>query len=244
MYTVIFVENKELAEVFSGDFPQTCAVRQVRNVAALRQALATEPADLVLLDLDLPGSAMAETRTCLQSLEDSTVLLLADQAGFDLSHPLTAISAADYLLKPYTRQELTLTLEETIHRCALRRSAGEKAQEDSQRLSFVREKIGNFIRDHYREELSMQMVAQVMNYSETHFCRLFKQCFKVNFSAYLNEFRVEQAKQLLLATNRNVKEIALDCGYRDTSYFIRVFKRFTGVTPMDYRLHGRSMLKK
>ena len=90
----------------------------------------------------------------------------------------------------------------------------------------------------------MQGVAQVMNYSETHFCRLFKQCFKVNFSAYLNEFRIRQAQHMLCTTNDTVKEIALACGYQDNSYFIRVFKRFTGMTPLDYRIQEQSNTQK
>lgn len=105
-------------------------------------------------------------------------------------------------------------------------------------LSLLQEDIAAYIREHYTEELSMQDVARAMNYSDAYFCKLFKQCFKVNFSAWLNEFRVEKTKELLSATRLSVREVSLACGYADANYFARVFKRITGMTPSEYRANG------
>ena len=203
--------------------------------------LKNESADIVLVDLDLPGCRLPETVAQLQLFSQTgTVLFLAEQEMFDVSHPLTAVPVADYLLKPFRELDLVLAVENALFQSSKKKPA----EEDSVRLRLVREKIEGYIRENYPRDLSMQGVALVMNYSETHFCRLFKQCFKVNFSAYLNEFRIEQAKKMLLSTNLTAKEIALACGYQDNSYFNRVFKRFTGVTPVDYRIHVQSILRK
>ena len=115
-----------------------------------------------------------------------------------------------------------------------RAAAGEE-EEGIHRLGQIREDIVAYIREHYTEELSMQDVARAMNYSDAYFCKLFKQCFKVNFSAWLNEFRVEKAKELLSATRLSVREVSLACGYADANYFARVLKRVTGMTPSEYR---------
>lgn len=101
----------------------------------------------------------------------------------------------------------------------------------------IRENIERYIREHYNTEISMQSVAKAMNYSDAYFCKLFKQCFKVNFSAWLNEFRVEKAKEMLLQSRMSIREISLACGYTDANYFARVFKRITGKTPSEFRLH-------
>ena len=51
----------------------------------------------------------------------------------------------------------------------------------------------------------------------------------------LTQYRIARAQELLSSTMHTVKEVGAACGYSDTSYFIRVFKRLTGVTPTEYR---------
>ena len=74
-----------------------------------------------------------------------------------------------------------------------------------------------------------------MNYSDAHFCKLFKQCFKVNFTAYLTEYRINIAKGMLEDPRLNIKDIGVAAGYIDSNYFARVFKRVVGCTPTEYR---------
>lgn len=82
----------------------------------------------------------------------------------------------------------------------------------------------------------MQDAAAALRYSDAYFCKLFKQCFKVNFSAYLNEYRVNRARQLILDPRLSLKDIGAAVGYSDANYFTRVFKRLTGQTPSEYRV--------
>ena len=104
------------------------------------------------------------------------------------------------------------------------------------RISLVRRDIAAYIANHYTEELSMKNAAHAMNYSDAYFCKLFKQCFHVNFSTYLNEYRIEKARALMQNPRINIKDISIACGYSDPNYFTRVFKRLTGLTPTEYRL--------
>ena len=241
MYTILLTEDKKLEHLLETNFREECQIRIARDIPDLLKQLTTESVDIVLVDLDLQEYRRAESVGQLQHFaQTGAVLFLADREFFDSSHPMTAVPAADYLLKPFRDLDLILTLEDAMYFCGKRK----QSEEDSVRLRLVREKIERYILDHYDQDLSMQGVAQVMNYSETHFCRLFKQCFKVNFSAYLNDFRIRQAKLMLLDTNYTAKEVALACGYQDNSYFIRVFKRFTGMTPVDYRIHARNNVRK
>ena len=107
---------------------------------------------------------------------------------------------------------------------------------DNERLSLVRERIESYISENYATDLSLQSISQALNYSEAYFCKLFKQCFRVNFSAYLNEYRIGKAKVMMADPRINIKDIGIACGYSDSNYFARVFKRQTGQTPSDYRL--------
>ena len=111
-----------------------------------------------------------------------------------------------------------------------------REEDEDVRTTIIRAEIGNFIENHYREDISMQDAAAALRYSDAYFCKLFKQCFKVNFSAYLNEYRVNRARQLMLDPRLNMKDIGAAVGYSDANYFTRVFKRLTGQTPSEYRM--------
>ncbi len=108
--------------------------------------------------------------------------------------------------------------------------------ESNMRLSMVAEAIEAYMRQNFREDISMQDAARAMNYSEAYFCKLFKQCFGKNFTARLAEYRVEEAKKLLVGPIVNIREIGRSVGYEDSNYFAKVFKRITGQSPTEYRV--------
>ncbi|MBE7727666.1 MAG: response regulator [Enterocloster citroniae] len=104
------------------------------------------------------------------------------------------------------------------------------------RLSKVTEIISHYIETNYMYDISMQDLARHMNYSEAYFCKLFKQCFNKNFTSYLTEYRVVEAKRMLAMPTVNIKDIGRAVGYSDSNYFAKVFKRITGQSPTEYRL--------
>ncbi len=106
---------------------------------------------------------------------------------------------------------------------------------DDRRLSRVKNRMEKYIQKHYMEEISMHDAAEQMNYSEAYYCKLFKQCFGMNFTSYLAQYRIKEAKKLLVASSMSAKEIGKACGYPDPCYFTRVFKREAGCTPAEYR---------
>ena len=77
--------------------------------------------------------------------------------------------------------------------------------------------------------------ARQFNYSDAYFCKLFKQCFDQNFTTYLTNFRINEAKRLLKDRNISVKDAGMKVGYYDSNYFAKVFKRVTGMIPSEYR---------
>ena len=103
------------------------------------------------------------------------------------------------------------------------------------RMALAAETMREYIRNNYMKEISMQDAARVMNYSDAYFCKLFKQCFDQNFTSYLTNFRVNEAKKLLKDRNISVKDVGMRGGYYDSNYFAKVFKRVTGVIPSEYR---------
>jgi AraC-like DNA-binding protein len=91
-----------------------------------------------------------------------------------------------------------------------------------------------FINENYQRKIDLQEVANMSNLSEAAFCRYFKKMTRVTFTEFLNHYRVNQAKNLLLL-DKNVTETCFDCGFESMSYFNRTFKKLTGENPLAFK---------
>jgi len=93
-----------------------------------------------------------------------------------------------------------------------------------------------YIVQHYAEpELSLNSVAAHVNLSPSHFSTVFSHTGNETFKAYLTEIRIRRAKELLCTTGLRIFEIADQVGYNDPHYFSAVFKKTTGLSPIDFR---------
>lgn len=96
-------------------------------------------------------------------------------------------------------------------------------------------KAKEYIRRNYALPISLEEVAEKADYNPAYFSSLFKKHTGQNFSDYLTEVRIEQAKELLKSTRDSVTDIAERVGYTDSKYFRKLFKKVTGIRPNDYR---------
>lgn len=206
-----------------------------------------EQPGIVILNIEMPGPTGLEVAQHIRR-QDKTcaIFFISDYDSFSYARQAISLRALDYILKPYDEAKLIHSLQEAMHYRDqvesivrdLPQAISLKTEEEAEsaRLTLVREDICAYIDSHYMEELSMKNAARAMNYSDAYFCKLFKQCFQVNFSTYLNEYRIRKARDMMQNPRVNVKDISTACGYTDANYFSRVFKRITGQTPTEYRL--------
>lgn len=92
-----------------------------------------------------------------------------------------------------------------------------------------------YMEAHYNETMSMDDVAKFVNVSYHYFSKLFKQQTGMSFTDYLTDIRIEKSKEMLLKTQRSVKDISLEIGYNDPNYYSKIFKKLTGLTPSEFR---------
>ena len=97
------------------------------------------------------------------------------------------------------------------------------------------ENIKSYIREHMAYNVSLNELAEVFNYNEKYLGQLFKSRCGYSIKGYCNYIRVKQAKDLLVNTKISVSKIAQQLGYSNVTYFDRVFRYFTGVSPHVYR---------
>lgn len=90
-------------------------------------------------------------------------------------------------------------------------------------------------RNYYMEDISIQTISQHFGFNPNYVSQLFKKNLRDTFTAYLSRIRMEHAEQLLKFGKESIGEIAEKVGFSDYFYFAKVFKKYFGTTPSDYR---------
>ena len=99
-------------------------------------------------------------------------------------------------------------------------------------------KAVHHIRRNFAHKLTLEDVAKVVSLSPTYFSKLFSLETGQSFNKYLNHLRIEKSKRLLIQTNMLLIDVANLSGFEDQSYFTKVFKRVTGISPNKFRKSG------
>lgn len=100
---------------------------------------------------------------------------------------------------------------------------------------YIIENCKKYMEEHYKEEVSLEGLAQSFYFNPSYFSSLFKSYTGQSFSDYLLQVRMKHAIYQLKYSEDKVNDISVEIGYKDPSYFIRVFKKMYGVSPGDYR---------
>ncbi len=97
----------------------------------------------------------------------------------------------------------------------------------------------DFIRDNYRSQISLAEIAASANISKSEASRCFQACLYTSPVNYLLRYRVDTAAYLLQNTSMTIEAISFECGFGSSSYFCKMFQRYTGTTPGRYRRDNR-----
>lgn len=95
--------------------------------------------------------------------------------------------------------------------------------------------IYNYIRDHFKEQISLEDISDQVHMTVPAFCRYFKKISRKTFTKFVNEYRIVHASKLLAETSMSVTDISFESGFNNFSHFNKRFKEFTGKSPSDYR---------
>ncbi|MFW6035491.1 MAG: response regulator transcription factor [Halothermotrichaceae bacterium] len=96
-------------------------------------------------------------------------------------------------------------------------------------------KVKRYIKENYTENLKLKNIAKRFYINPAYLGQLFKKETGLNFSQYLNEIRIKNAKKLLERTDLHIYQIAEKVGYKNSDYFIIKFKEYEDYTPMEYK---------
>ena len=111
--------------------------------------------------------------------------------------------------------------------CVMSPRFGQKAEQLKPALEYIE--------SHYGQPIPLETLARLTGMSAKYFCRFFRTIVHRSPIDYVNYYRVECASQFLTESDMTVAEIAQRCGYNDSSFFIKQFRRYKGTTPKKYR---------
>ena len=248
MYRILIVDDEakirevlaEYAE-FEG-YQADQAADGMEAVAKCRQ----NDYDIIIMDISMPEMNGVMAAKYIRQIDDKcSIIFLTAYDDFEYARNAIKIRALDYLLKPCDINDLLAVMDMAIQK--LDRECDFKGNTKENKPERKRENVKNFdeqttikylreyVENNYTFDISMQEVAEDMGYSDAYFSKLFKQYFNQNFTAYLTEYRIKKAKELLTDTNNSIKDISRMVGYEDSNYFAKIFKRIVGEIPSKFR---------
>lgn len=109
---------------------------------------------------------------------------------------------------------------------------GKKAKPAASPVVFA---AAEWIKSNCHRQLSVSEIAEAVHYNAEYLSALFKKETGLTLIRYLNRTRIDVAKRLLLSGSISIKEAAYSCGFADEKYFMKLFKRLEGMTPLEYK---------
>ena len=140
-------------------------------------------------------------------------------------------------LKRIQESETMEELRKYLH-CAAECMAGKIFSFQGKRHASVLRKAQRYIWENYARKLSLEEISKAAGLSAPYFSSIFKEEMGENLSSYLNRLRVERAVTFLTETVKPLNVVSKLCGFEDQSWFSKIFKCYTGVSPGNYRKTG------
>ena len=172
------------------------------------------------------------------------IVIISGYADFEYAKQALKYRVTDYILKPVDRVELAQILKrlkkeiddvkvEKKQKAAINQNIDviNAGREERQIIRKVKELVNEKLGD----ELSLQYIADQVHLNHQYLSYLFKTETGCNFSDYVTNARMENAKKLLKETSLKIYEVANMCGYSNSKHFMLVFKQLVGITPTEYR---------
>ncbi|WP_141433045.1 response regulator [Bacillus sp. 03113] len=182
-----------------------------------------------------------------ESSIQSKIIVLSGYDDYHYMRNAIQYGSFDYLLKPIDPEMLNETLERAVIDWKIQAENKILRFEDDLEVydgisdeEYRKEKtsiqqIEEYLQQNYKEDIKLQGIADKFFLSREYICRKFKQEYQITITEYLTKVRMEKAQMLLQNSHYKIYEIADLTGYQNDKYFCKVFKRWTGLTPNEYR---------
>ncbi|WP_250673611.1 response regulator [Paraclostridium ghonii] len=239
MVKVMIVDDEELER-----HALSVVINKCENIEIVAQAKNGKEAieldekfnpEIIIMDAKMPGIDGRKAANIIkQQNKDKIVIMMMVYDDFELMHDSLISDINEYILKPIKPSDLIDIIDKFI--------VNLKTNDDLKKGRYIKDKKDlsisasiEYIDKNLGENVSLEQVASICNLSPCYFSKVFKKEVGVNFISYVNDKKISKAKEILETTDNSIINIAIDLGYEDCGYFIRVFKKLQGITPKKYR---------
>lgn len=238
-------ERELLTEEIAERFAHEAQTRVVENGRAAVETAALWNADIVLMDIEMPGlNGIEAAKRILAQSPDCKIIFITAYSIFSYAQEAVKMGACDYILKPVNPDDLERSVRHSMQQAESQRELEAmvpvaETLTDGAPYDKASQLMGNvkrYLQQNYMlYGVSLDSISDILKINASYFSVLFKKHFGVNFSDYLTELRINAAKELLSDPFLAASEVARMVGYESPNYFARAFKKNTGMTPTEFR---------
>ncbi|AZT91508.1 response regulator [Caldicellulosiruptor changbaiensis] len=250
MCTLLIVEDEEilLERLVKTIDWESIGINKVIGIDSSEEALnvlITENVDIILTDIRMPIMDGLDLAEFVHSrLKHPYIILMSGYKEFEYAHRAIKLGVVDYILKPFTKEEVLETVKKAVEKVTAEQSRQQRL--DSCENKNIIDMVFDFIFANCSKQISLNDVAEYVHLHPVYLSRLLKNKTGKTFKEILTEVRLKKAEKLLKTSSLKHYEIAEAVGFSDAQYFSQVFKKVYGMTPIEWKkqaLEKQSRLK-
>lgn len=239
--------ERDGVEYLLGRLTDQYEIRQACNGREALELFDQAPFDIVITDVRMPLMDGIELcRNIRQRSMETVLVVLSAYGDFEYTQKAIQLRVDDYLLKPISVEEFDSVVGHAL--LLAQRGRRTDTQGEDQAMSEYRQErmnaetdsrvvqeVTRFVKEHYMENIGLELAAAQVGLSAGYLSGFFKASFGKSFTQYLIGVRMEKAKELLLNTDMRVADVGAAVGCCNASYFSLQFRKVYGMTPNQMR---------
>ncbi len=217
-------------------------IYEAYNAKEAKIILKDEKIDIILCDIEMPGENGLELIQWVRDevdLNDESIecIILTCHPEYEFMRKAIQIGCRDYLIKPLDEEEFEEILKKTISKAEKRKDEKDIIEYEifEEKNEIIHEKVIPYIKNHYKETITIEQIAKDAALNPQYLMRLFKKEMGESILECVTKYRLSYARELLEKTNWNNEIISEKVGYASSNYFIKLFKKQFGLTPREFR---------
>ncbi len=238
-HTILLVDDdREFRSEFKECLEHYKVIEAAGGTEALSLLRKPNEIDLVILDVMLPGASGTDVlKEMKKNAPDLKIVMLTGYSSKDVAIEALKGRADEYIEKPLDIDKTKEIIERLL-------TGGSGSIGDSQDIHAKIERAKQFARRNAEKKTSLNDVARTVCLSPKYLSRIFKEHAGVGFNEYKLQVKVRRAQELLTRTGLTVDQISYRLGYRNPESFIRIFEKFTRLTPTQFRTKRKKTKKR